>query len=240
MKLSILLLPLAFIIGGLTGMWGYNEKLRATKTTTENRKAVKVQPLDSFARMINIPETTKRKRANTKPKKIAKTEKAAKESKVEENTQITQSDKPEPPHYRNMTTEDLASRIKEASELWRTRMEMVRAGILKTLDLSDEEVTKLDSELEKMNENIRASVLALADAINEEGKMTQELGVRFMGEISISIAETYDRIGNSIKPENRSKVGDVHLVELIDPSVAEPLINVQHKLGDFSAGGFGR
>ena len=63
MKLSILLLPLAFIIGGLTGMWGSNEKLRATKTTTENRKAVKVQPLDSFTRMINIPETAKWKRA---------------------------------------------------------------------------------------------------------------------------------------------------------------------------------
>jgi hypothetical protein len=229
----MLLLPLAFVLGGLTGMWGPSEKLRAMKTASAAGRgaAAKTQPIDSFTRMINIPDVARKHRRPADGRATPSPE--DKGSAAEDSAEAPGKSAPGRPPARRLGAEDLESRIKEASELWRTRMEMVRANQLKTLDLDENGAARFDAELAKMNADIRSSVQALADAIAEEGAMNRELGVRFMGEISISIAETYDRIGECVGADGRDKVSDLQLMELIDPSVAEPLIGVQGKIGEF-------
>ena len=69
-----------------------------------------------------------------------------------------------------------------------------------------------------------------ADEIAAAKTMTPELGVRLMGDLSTSLAETYDAIGACVGEELRGQVSDLQLVDFVDPSVAEPLIAVQDKI----------
>jgi activator of 2-hydroxyglutaryl-CoA dehydratase len=70
----------------------------------------------------------------------------------------------------------------------------------------------------------------VADEIAAAKTMTPELGVRLMGDLSTSLAETYDAIGACVGEELRGQVSDLQLVDFVDPSVAEPLIAVQDKI----------
>jgi hypothetical protein len=54
-----------------------------------------------------------------------------------------------------------------------------------------------------------------------------------MGDLSTAMAEAYDRIGECAGKEFRGEVSKLNLVDFVDPSVAEPLIEVQHKLDAF-------
>ena len=81
-----------------------------------------------------------------------------------------------------------------------------------------------------MNDKLRESMQLVADEIAAAKTMTPELGVRLMGDLSTSLAETYDAIGACVGEELRGQVSDLQLVDFVDPSVAEPLIAVQDKI----------
>ena len=51
-----------------------------------------------------------------------------------------------------------------------------------------------------------------------------------MGDLSATLAETYDQIGGAVDGSKRGEVSSMQLMEFIDPSVAEPLIAVKDKL----------
>jgi hypothetical protein len=53
-----------------------------------------------------------------------------------------------------------------------------------------------------------------------------------MGEVAISLSETYDALGTTVDAEKRGDISRLQLVEFVDPSVAEPLIAVQDKLSN--------
>ena len=84
-----------------------------------------------------------------------------------------------------------------------------------------------------MNAKLRESIQIVADRVASSEAMTQELGVRLMGDIATTLAETYDSIGTCVNEEHRGEVSRLELVNFIDPSVGEPLIAVQDKLEDF-------
>jgi len=51
-----------------------------------------------------------------------------------------------------------------------------------------------------------------------------------MGDLSTTLAETYDAVGACVGEDLRGEVSNLNLADFIDPSVAEPLIAVQGKL----------
>ena len=78
---------------------------------------------------------------------------------------------------------------------------------------------------------------ALAEEIEQAGKVNAELSVRMMGDLTRNLAEAYDAIGAAVPPERRAEVSEMPVHEFIDPMVAEPLIGVQDKLeGGFHMG----
>ena len=88
-----------------------------------------------------------------------------------------------------------------------------------------------------MNESIRDTMAALAEEIEQAGKVNAELSVRMMGDLTRNLAEAYDAIGAAVPPERRAEVSEMPVREFIDPMVAEPLIGVQDKLeGGFHMG----
>jgi hypothetical protein len=231
-KNFFLWLPLAFVVGGLIGAWGPSEELRAfrDRSVKDEQSAKKTHGFDTFARMMNIPDVAKHRRrpGRNMTNAVAKVKTPAPEKG--RSADKTAADKNA---SRRLNPEDLRSRIDEAAELWRTRSELVLADTVKKLKFDSDGEARFEEVLVQMNEDIRLSVQAIADALAAEEEMTPELGVRMMGDLSTAMAEAYDRIGECAGKEFRGEVSKLNLVDFVDPSVAEPLIEVQHKLDAF-------
>lgn len=234
-KYPVLWLPLAFVLGGLVGAWGPGEELRARKAHVAQASEAQKKPreFDAFARMIKLPATARRRRAaggagsvSNRADRVVASDANVTTASVEK-TAARASGPERAPH---LDPEDLRARIEEAAELWRTRSELVRADTVKKLGLDADGEARFDDAVVRMNEEIRASVQAIADALADEDVLTPELGVRLMGDLSVTMAETYDRIGACTDADRRDDVSRLQLIELVDPSVAEPLIAVQDKL----------
>ena len=129
-----------------------------------------------------------------------------------------------------MNPEDLRARIEDAQDLWAARVELARAQWTSKLKLEGASEAAFNAALQEMNDKLYDSMDALAAIIDEQEKMTPELGLRLLGETTTLLAETYDRIGASVSPDLRDEVSTMNLVDFIDPGVAEPLVRVQGKL----------
>ena len=247
---AIVWLPLAFIAGGLVGYYGPAEELRSrdVREQEEKTKAKPKNAFGAFTELVNIPEVAKR------PRRVKDTEPATNTTAVSgrvgdaplpaegdlgeaplpgESAAGRVGDAPLPEKRKRVAPEDLRARIDEASELWRTRIEIARASAIEKLGLDDKGAESFNDAIEDMNVKLRESIQIVADRIASSEAMTQELGVRLMGDIAASLAETYDSIATCVDEEHRGEVARLELTNFIDPSVGEPLIAVQDKLEDF-------
>ena len=231
------LLPLACLAGFLVGTWGPRADLRALKELVENEKkaAAEQKPdgFETFARMAKIPETARHPRRKRPSRAEARRSAIAVTNTPRAEVSAAASEVPNA-GARAAAPEDLAARIDEAQELWATRVDMARAQWKAKLNLSGEAEKAFDDALQEMNEKLYVSVTALAQRLASAEKMTPELGLRLVGDTTAIMAETYDRIGSLVPQGRRAEVSEMHMVDFIDPAVAEPLIDVQDKLVDFS------
>ena len=244
-KISALVwLPLALVVGGLVGAYGPMEELRTReeRAEAEKTKAKAKQKaagaFGSFAQIVNIPDEAKRPRrprpspkarksaASTNSVESAESEVAAASDLSKTNAPAAKKRKPE----KRLSPEDLKARIDEASDLWRTRIEVAKASAVSKLGLNDAGKESFETALDAMNDRLRDSMQIVADQIASAERMTPELGVRLMGDVSTALAETYDAIGACAGDGKRDEVSNLNLADFIDPSVAEPFVAVQDKL----------
>ena len=230
----IVWLPLVFIAGGLVGYYGPAEELRSrdVREKEEKTKAKPKNAFGSFTELVNIPEVAKR------PRRVKDTEPATNKADVaateyEQPNETNATAEATAPRRKRVAPEDLRARIDEAAELWRTRIEIARASAIEKLGLDDKGAESFNDAIEDMNVKLRESIQIVADRIASSEAMTQELGVRLMGDIATSLAETYDSLAACVDEDHRGEVSRLELTNFIDPSVGEPLIAVQDKLEDF-------
>lgn len=235
MNKSIVLLPLAFVLGGVVGYWNNAEEARLCRERAANAEKAsaerkpKSDGFGSFAQMMQIP------REATRPPKRAKPSPAA-EGGEEPAPDAAKDDGAEETVV-EFKPEDLRARIDEAADLWRTRIEVAKANAIEKLGLDAAGQRKFEESLAAMNDRIRDSIQTIADALANEEKMTHETNVRLMGDLATAIAETYDGIGECVDESRRGEVSEMMLLEFVDPSVAEPLIAVQDKVEGIGPGG---
>lgn len=237
------LIPLAAIVGIVAGSWGPREDLeKFRENVREERTQKKVSAtagFDAFARLASIPDVAKR-RPKAKTKGDASGEKGETGEKGERvgtnGVEVAAQRRPK------WSREDLAARIEEAAELWNTRVELAKTQWKGRLGIGDGvSSASFDSALATMNETLRDTMEAFAEEIENAGRMTPELGLRMMGDLTRNLAEAYDAIGAAVPAERREEVSEIPVHEFIDPMVAEPLIGVQDKLeGGFMMRGGGR
>ena len=230
----IVWLPLVFIAGGLVGYYGPAEELRSrdVREQEEKTKAKPKNAFGSFTELVNIPEVAKR------PRRVKDTAPATNTTAVattsdEQPTGTNATVEATAPRRRRVAPEDLRARIDEAAELWRTRIEIARASAIEKLGLDDKGAESFNDAIEDMNAKLRESIQIVADRVASSESLTQELGVRLMGDIATSLAETYDSLATCVDEDHRGEVSRLELTNFIDPSVGEPLIAVQDKLEDF-------
>ena len=231
-------LPIVALAGIVVGSWSSREELRAYKnlgSVDDGRRSARrrgADGFDTFARLVQIPDAASRPRrkAPTKPSGIAATNSvaAARQKPADEKPAEESSADANPPRERRRS--DLGARIAEARELWSARVDMARAQWKSRLKLSGEAEAAFDSALRDMNDRLHDSISALAEIVSEQKKLSPETGLRLMGETATVMAEAYDRIGECVAPELRGEVGDINMVDFIDPGAAEPLVGVQDEL----------
>ncbi len=240
---AIVWLPLALVAGGLIGAYGPTEELRTReeRAVAEKAKAKAKQKASgafgSFAQIVNIPDEARRPRRPRPAPKAGKASAAAtnatdsaagSEASASSNTNAPAARKGKP--EKRLSPEDLRARIDEAAELWRTRIEVAKTSAVSKLGLDDVGKAAFDAALADMNDRLRDSMQIVADQIASADQMTPELGVRLMGDVSAALAETYDAIGKCAEESRRDEVSKLNLADFIDPSVAEPFVDVQDKL----------
>lgn len=219
------LVPLAAIVGLVAGSWGSREDLRRVKEA-QREEAVKgkvaaTTGFDAFAKLANIPDVAKRKPKTSETNAVPRAASVA-----------AGKDKDLPGGTERMVSRvDLGARLEQAAELWNTRVALATVQWKEKLSVSDENTSAaFDAALGEMNERLRDSMEALAAEIEKAEKMTPELGLRLMGDVTRTMAETYDAIGAALPEERRGDVSEMPVFEFIDPMVAEPLVSVQDKL----------
>ena len=225
-------IPLAAIAGVIAGSWGPREDLESYKESVQAERTQKkvsgTAGFDAFAKLANIPDVAKRRpKARTNAvEKVERVEKVEGAEKVETNgVEIVEQKHPQ------LSREDLEARIEEAAELWNTRVELAKTQWKGKLGIKDEKSSAaFDSAVATMNEALRDTMEALAEEIEKAGKVSPELGLRMMSDLTRNMAEAYDAIGAAVPPERRAEVSEIPVHEFIDPMVAEPLIGVQDKL----------
>lgn len=240
MNKAIVLLPLAFVIGGVVGYWNnaddvriYKEQAAAAEKQAASGKKGGGEGFGTFAQMMQIPKEAKRPPRRKGPPESAEggntnAVAAAEAPGANENTEPQEEFNPE----------DLRARIDEAADLWRARIDVAKAAAVDRLGLDAEGRRKFEASLATMNDRIRDSIQIIAESIANDEKMTHETNVRLLGDLATTIAETYDGIGECVDESRRGEVSEMMLLEFIDPSVAEPLISVQDKIeGGVPAGG---
>ena len=239
-------IPLAAIVGGIAGSWGPREDLEKFKESVREertqKKASGTAGFDAFARLANIPDVATM-RVNPKSGKVVakpatnRVASVAQAELTDTKTNVSvRGERQAPKPFARLSREDLRARIEEAAELWQTRVELAKTQWREKLGISGQKEEAFETAIGTMNESLRDSMQALADEIEQAGKMTPELSLRMMGDAARVMAEAYDAIGASLPEDRRAEVSDLPVFEFIDPMVAEPLIGVQDKLD----GGFGR
>ena len=232
-KIPVLVwLPAAFVIGGLVGYYGPSEELRSRELREQEEKAKPRSggAFGSFAQMVNIPDAAKRPQRARAPEKPDDQGKPSGESSETDSTNAPAQTAGQERRAHRLAPEDLRARIDEAADLWRARVEIARTAAVEKLGLDGDKAQAFNDAVDAMNDKLRESMQIVADEIAAAKTMTPELGVRLMGDLSTSLAETYDAIGACVGEEMRGQVSDLQIVEFVDPSVAEPLIAVQDKL----------
>ena len=234
-------IPLAAIAGVIAGSWGPREDLESYKESVQAERAQKkvsgTAGFDAFARLANIPDVAKRRpKARTNGvERVEKVESVEGVKKVEgdEKVEGVETNGVEDAEQRRprLSREDLEARIEEAAELWNARVELAKTQWKGKLGIKDEKSSAaFDSAVATMNEALRDTMEALAEEIEKAGKVSPELGLRMMGDLTRNMAEAYDAISAVVAPERRAEVSEIPVHEFIDPMVAEPLIGVQDKL----------
>ena len=107
---------------------------------------------------------------------------------------------------------------------------MARAKAKERFALDAVAEAKFNAALADMNERLYQTAQSFAVILAEKGKMSAELGVRFMGDASTVVAESYDKVGACVPEGRRDEISELNMADFIDPAVAEPLIDVQDKL----------
>lgn len=239
MRIHVLWLGAALLAGLVLGAWGprmdlkqAREELRALRErqSAQSGKSVEISGLRN---MLRLPEGEQR--AQSRPRQRPRTP-----PEPAPTNAPAASDGPAAAGVTNRAPDRAVAheRLREASELWRTRVGLARQGFVSNVELDPEQEKAFDVLVESMNLRLGERIDAWAGALRGKGAVKPEDGVRMLNDLSGVLVLTYDEMDRAMPQGWRDKAGEhFELVNFIDPDVVTPLIEVEG-LGAGEAGPF--
>lgn len=226
------LIPLAALAGLVAGAWGPNADLAALKEMkTEKAARSEANARSGFgaiASLVNLPDRARHVRME--PSATNRTDSADATNRVETAAETNGVARHRRHHGMWRNRADLKNRIEDAKELWRTRSELARTQWKAKLEVSGAREQRFDEMVDAMNADLKDLMSEFAVEVAEARDVSPELGVRMMSAVTRTLAEGYDALGECVDESARGEVSKMPLHEFIDPSVIEPMIQVQDYL----------
>jgi len=222
------LLPFTLLAGLLIGRWLPSEGRRARKPVrVEAAPEKSANTLNTITQMIQIPEKASKPRRRTNTATNVTTV-----AEVKQDPEASATNSVHQRHHRErLSPEDLRARMEEAKELWRTRAELARVQMFDKLNLQTvEQQTLFDNTVNTMNQSLLNSMQGLATEIKNSPEMTTEQGIRVLAQMTTAMTTAYDTLFQAVPQDKQGEVGKMQMTDFIDPSVIEPLTEVQDKL----------
>lgn len=234
------LIPLAALAGLVAGAWGPNADLAALREMkvekTAKSEARARSGFGAIANLVNLPARARRPHVDAaEGTNAVAAAGAAGRGETAAGTNAVVRFRRHHGGWRNR--EDLRNRIEDAKELWRTRCELARTQWKAKLAVSGEGERRFDEMVDAMNADLRDLMSEFATEVAESRELSPELGVKMMSAVTRTLAEGYDALGECVDESVRGEVSKMPLHEFIDPSVIEPMIQVQDYLEPPDLGG---
>ena len=225
------LIPVAAVAGLIAGAWGPRADLEALKEM-KSEKTVKSEAnaksgFGAIANLVNIPDRARHTRIDPVGPKTNQVESVT--NRVHSAAGTNRWNRA---HRRAAWRDraDLKNRIEDAKELWRTRSELARTQWKAKLNVSGESEKRFDETVDAMNADLKDVMAEFATIVAEQKDVSPELGVKMMSAVTQTLAAGYDALGECVDGDAREEVAKMPLHEFIDPSVIEPMIQVQDYL----------
>lgn len=235
MNKSWVWLPVALVAGLMLGGWGPRQEVRRLKQELElartetPRRAGGVAALGALGQVIPLPDPSRPRPAEPAlepPEDFAAPEPEIEAVAPEEESGDSGGD----------PADTMSHRMDQAMEAWRLRSELVRNTFVAAAALNAGEAARFDTAVAAMNLRLKNDLQQLADRIRAEESVTPEDGLRLMHELSGHVVLAYDDLDRAMPASWRVAAGPgFNLADLVDPSVAEPLIGLEDRLDDLRA-----
>lgn len=224
------LLPFTLLAGLLIGRWLPKEETRVESAVRIEATAKKNEDaLNNITRMVQIPDKAsrprKREAAVTNASPVTITYSTGGETPA--TNVAAQAHR----HRERPSPEDLRARIDEAKDLWRTRAELARTQMFDKLGFqTPEQQTVFDNAINTMNQTLYNTMQGLASEIKNANEMTTEQSIRVVAQMTSAMTTAYDTLFQAVPQDKQTAVGNMQMTDFIDPSVIEPLTDVQDKI----------
>jgi hypothetical protein len=235
---QVLWLPFVFLAGFIAGAWGPTAKLRTREAEIRDLRRTledsegRADHLGGIVRMLRIAEAAGaaeraapgaapggRETTPAAPGATGRTTRAA--------GGAASGPGPAPAGRRRA----LRERIEMAREVWQLRSDIARSEFIAARRMSHQEAAQFDVLIESMNLRLRERIEFWAAQLRDAAMPVPEAATRMVNELSGVLVLTYDELDRVVpREQGRETAEPLRLGDLIDPSVAAPLIDVEGQL----------
>lgn len=239
MSKSWVWLPVAMVAGLMLGGWGPRQEMRRLKQELElartetPRRDGGAAALGALGQVIPLPDARRATDERAVRPGAAEPAESADNPVIGEDleTRVAAEEQDEAE-----SEEGLRRQIELAMEAWRLRSELVRNTFVAAAALNAGEAARFDTAVAAMNLRLKNDLQQLADRIRAEEPVTPEDGLRLMHELSGHVVLAYDDLDRALPASWRAVAGaEFNLADMVDPSVAEPLIGLEDRLDGLRA-----
>lgn len=229
---SMIYLPFVALAAFVIGSWGPSADLRQLKDAARDeqsdrgkkRSAKKNSGLGTIAQMVHIPDEPPERPASTNdtPEEVPFSPPEAQSASAVTNAAACANDEDgDKRRARKVALEWIGVRADIAKTQWKTK-----------LNLSESDCTTFDGVVDEMNAALRETMDALVATVSAEGKVTNEMIVHLMSEMTTALANAYDGLAAALPQADREQLSEIPVYDLVSPWAIEPLFDAEEMLGE--------
>lgn len=230
---SLAWIPVALLLGLALGAWPAKNELKQLREETEKlRKEAKARgggagTLGQLTQMMRIPDQAPA--AKPQAAKPAPTNTVAEAEEPSTNRPPRRRPfaemRPRPGDDRSMR-----ERIDAGMDAWRMRSDIARNNFIANSGFDAAKAAQFDVLTQAMNLRLKDRLGTFAEEVKGGKKITPESGARIINDLSGAVVMTYDEMDRTLPDWRKEGMGRFDMADFIDPSVAEPLIDIEGEI----------
>ncbi|MBU4460552.1 MAG: hypothetical protein KJ579_08295 [Verrucomicrobia bacterium] len=227
-------IPVALLLGLALGAWPAKHEVQQLREEAEKlRKEAKARgagagTLGQLTQIMRIPDASappKPRAPAAPPTQTVAAAEGASTNKPPRRRPPFAEMRPQPGDDRSMR-----ERIDAGMEAWRVRSDIARNNFIANTGLDTAQAAQFDVLTQAMNLRLKDRLAKFAEEAKKGKKITPESGARIINDLSGAVVMTYDEMDRTLPEWRKDGAGRFDMADFIDPSVAEPLIDIEGEI----------